>query len=189
MEKSAYSRIYRIIHWAIAITFLLLLVTIFLRSTWMNKNSMASIIDTFLSGVDVKLSQQQLVVLAKQIREPMWIWHLYFGYMLVGLFTIRFSLPLIGEMKFQNPLTKSLTVKERFKKWTYIIFYLCVVISLITGLFIEFGAPSLRHAMEEVHVLSLYYLIPFIVIHFAGIFLAESTDQKGIVSRMISGKK
>ena len=52
MENLKYSKIYRIIHWAIAVSFLLLLVTIFLRLTWMNKNNVAAIIQDYLSGTD-----------------------------------------------------------------------------------------------------------------------------------------
>ena len=189
MDTTNYSRIYRIIHWAVAVTFLLLLVTIFLRLTWMNKNNMADIIQNYLSGTDQSLSREQLIVLAKQIRKPMWDWHIYLGYVLVGLFSIRFMLPLFGRMKFQNPMVKELTTKEKFQKWTYIIFYLCVVISLITGLLIVWGPSDWKKSLEEVHVLGIYYLGAFILIHVMGVLFAEFTDQKGIISKIVGGGK
>jgi cytochrome b561 len=189
MEKIKYSKIYRMIHWAIAVSFLLLLITIFLRLTWMNKYNMAAIIQDYLSGTDQVLSQDQLIDLAKKIRQPMWSWHIYLGYVLTGLFSLRFILPLFGHMKFQNPFAKTISLKEKFQKWTYIIFYLCVVISLVTGLIIEFGPKELKKTMEEIHILGIYYLIGFIVIHLAGILIAEFTDQKGIISRIVSGSK
>lgn len=171
-----------------AISFILLLITIFLRLTWMNKNSMAGIIETYLTETGQNLSQEQLIVLAKQIRAPMWEWHIYIGYFLVGLFFIRFLLPFFGKMKISNPLDKRLKGKEKFQKWTYIIFYVFVVISLVTGLIIELGPKDLKKPMEEIHILSIYYLVPFIVIHLAGVLFAECTDQKGIVSRIVSGE-
>lgn len=189
MKKTNYSKIYRIIHWAIAISFLLLLITIFLRLTWMNKYNVAAIIQDYLSGTDQILSQEQLIILAKKIREPMWNWHIYIGYVLVGLFSIRFLLPAFGYMKIQNPFGKNLTTKMKLQKWTYIIFYVCVIISLITGLFIEFGPKELKDLMEEIHVLGIYYLIAFIVMHLAGVLIAEFTDQKGIISRIVSGSR
>jgi cytochrome b561 len=189
MEKTHYSKIYRILHWAIAITFILLLITIFLRLTWMNKNNVAAIIQDFLKDTDQTLSQDQLIDLAKKIRKPMWIWHIYLGYVLTALFSLRFILPFFGQMKFQNPFAKNLTLKEKFQKWVYIIFYLCVVVSLVTGLVIEFGPKDLKHTMEEIHVLSIYYLIGFIVIHLGGVLMAEFTNQKGIISRIVSGSK
>ena len=189
MEKTKYSTIYRIIHWAIAASFLLLLITIFLRLTWMNKNNMAAIMQDYLSGTDQVLSQEQLIDLAKKIRQPMWNWHIYIGYVLVGLYSIRFILPAFGQMKIQNPFGKDQSTKMKFQKWTYIIFYFCVIVSLVTGLIIELGPKEYKKSMEEIHVLSIYYLIAFIGIHLVGVLIAEFTDQKGIISSIVSGTK
>ena len=171
--KPTYSKIYRILHWSIAITFTLMLITIFLRLTWMNKFNVAEIIGNYLNKNDVVLSQDQLIVLAKQIRQPMWDWHIYLGYVLSGLFLIRFTLPFFGEMKFQNPLDKNATTKEKFQKWIYIIFYVCVIISLITGLIIKFGPKEFKKSMESIHELSIYYLVAFIVLHLVGVLISE----------------
>src|SRR5690606_30047101 len=119
----------------------------------------------------------------------MWDWHIYLGYTLVGLFCIRCILPFLGEMKFQNPFDKKLSSKEKFQNWTYIIFYLGIVVSLTTGLVIELGPSHLKKPMEAIHVLSIYYLSPFIVLHIGGILWAELTDQQGIISRIVSGMK
>ena len=116
-------------------------------------------------------------------------WHTYMGCVLIGLFSLRFLLPLLGYMKFQNPFVKNLSLKEKFQKWTYIIFYFCVAISLVTGLIIEYGPKELKASMEEIHVLGIYYLVGFIVIHLAGVLIAEFTNQKGIISRIVSGSK
>ncbi|WP_072349348.1 cytochrome b/b6 domain-containing protein [Flavobacteriaceae bacterium A100] len=187
MEKLKYSKIYRIVHWAIAVSFLLLLITIFLRLTWLNKYNVAAIIENYLISTQQSLSQEELIVLAKKIRQPMWDWHIYLGYVLVGLFSIRFILPAFGHMKIQNPLSKNLSTKKKIQKWTYIIFYVCVVISLITGLIIELGPKEWKKPMEAIHELGIYYLIAFIIIHLVGVILAEFTDQKGIISRIVSG--
>lgn len=187
MNKN-YSSIYRIMHWLIAISFILLMLTIFLRLTWMNKFNMADIMEGFLKEKDIDLSRDELITLAKKIRSPMWQWHIYFGYVLVGLFALRFLLPAFGEMKFQSPFNKELTLKQKFQRWTYIVFYIGVIVSLITGLFIKFGPKDYKHTMEEIHELSLYYLVPYIVLHLSGVLLAEFTDDKGIISRIISGK-
>ncbi len=186
MEKSKYSNVYRIIHWAIAISFLLLLFTIFLRLTWLNKYNVTAIIQGYLSSTDQVLSQEQLIDLAKKIRQPMWNWHIYIGYVLVGLFSIRFILPAFGHMKIQNPFGKNLSTKMKFQKWIYIIFYVCVIVSLSTGLIIALGPEEFKKPMEEIHVLGIYYLIAFIAIHWAGVLIAEFTDQKGIISRIVS---
>lgn len=187
MKNREYSAIYRIMHWSIAICMTLLLVTIFLRLTWMNKNNVALIIQDYLATTDQKLTQDQLITLAKKIRKPMWDWHIYIGYALVGLYSIRIALPFFGQMKFSNPFNKDLIIKEKFQYWTYLIFYVCVVISLITGLIIVLGPKNLKEPMEEIHVLSIYYLLAFIVIHLSGVFFSELTTQQGLISRIVSG--
>src|SRR5690554_3876162 len=116
MEMTKYSKTYRIMHWAIAITFVLLLITIFLRLTWMNKYNVAAIIQNYLIDTGQVLTEDQLIVLAKKIRQPMWDWHIYFGYLLTGLFSLRLMLPFFGKMKLQNPLVKNLSMKEKFQR-------------------------------------------------------------------------
>ena len=189
MKSKNYSRIYRVLHWAIAISFTLLLITIFLRLTWMNKNNVAEIIGDFLKNTDQHLSQEDLITLAKKIRKPMWDWHIYMGYVLTGLFFIRFTIPIFGYMKFQNPAVKELSAKQKFQRWIYIVFYVGVVVSLVTGLIIDFGPKAYKKDMEFIHEKSLLYLIPFIVLHLVGILYAEFTSEKGLISKMISGSK
>ena len=188
MNSTNYSKIYRLLHWSIAISIILLLITIFLRSTWMNKNNMAEIIQNYLSNEGISINEKQSITLAKQIREPMWAWHIYIGYVITALIGIRFIVPFFGMMKIQNPLEKNLTMKVRFQKWTYIIFYIGITMSLITGLIMMFGPDELAGKAEKKHVLALYYLIPFILVHIAGVFIAEYTNQKGIIYRIIRGK-
>ncbi|CAG0949628.1 MAG: cytochrome b/b6 domain-containing protein [Bacteroidetes bacterium] len=187
MENKIYSKVYRIVHWLIALSMLFLLLTVFLRLGWMNKVHIADIIKQYLSTTKQTLSDEQLMVLAKQIRKPMWDWHIYMGYVLVGLYVIRLLLPIFDEMKFRNPFNKELSLKVKFQYAVYLLFYLCVAVSLITGLVIELGSKELKEPMEEIHALSIYYLLAFIVIHFAGVLMAEFTNQKGIISKMVSG--
>ncbi len=167
-----HSTINRVLHGAIALTLTLIIGTIFLRMTWLDKNNVADIIQGYLSTTDQSLSRDQAVVLAKQIRQPMWDWHWYLGYFLTGLLAIRFSLSLFGKMEFPHPFRKHLPLSKKFQAWVYFIFYICVSISLITGLILEFGSGDFIKPIKVVHKLSLYYLIPFIVIHLGGVLAA-----------------
>ena len=76
-----------------------------------------------------------------------------------------------------------------FQYILYFIFYVCVAISLITGLIIELGPKTLKKSMEAIHELSIYYLLAFIVLHFGGVLYAEFTTSKGIISKIVSGNK
>lgn len=189
MQTRNYSKTYRILHWLIAFAFLLLLITIFLRKTWMEKNHVAEIIQTFLKDNGyAALPQEEAISLAKKIRKPMWEWHIYLGYFLTGLYCIRLAVPFFGKMKFSSPFKEGLNTKTKFQFWVYLVFYTCTAVSLITGLIIEFGPKVYKKPMEEIHELSLYYLLSFMILHFAGILIAEFTSDKGLISRIISGR-
>lgn len=185
--KKSYSALYRVVHWLMALSFIALLFTIFLRLTWLNKYNIADIIGPYLVENDVELSQEQLIVLAKKIRKPMWQWHIYLGYFITALFIFRFSLPFFGEMKIQNPRKTEITTKEKIQRWTYIIFYVFVLISIVTGILIENGPKEYKKSLESIHNLGLYYVIPFMVIHLFNVFRMEFTSDKGIVSKIIGG--
>ncbi|MDO9594193.1 MAG: cytochrome b/b6 domain-containing protein, partial [Lutibacter sp.] len=68
-------------------------------------------------------------------------------------------------------------------------FYGCVVISLSTGLLIKFGPSTIKVLMQDIHVLSIYYLGGFIILHIGGVLWSEFTSQKGIISKIVSGNK
>ncbi len=190
METRNYSKVYRILHWLIAFSFILLLITIFLRKTWMEKNHVAEIIQAFLADKGYPaLPEDDAILLAKKIRKPMWDWHIYLGYILTGLYCIRLAVPFFGEMKFSSPFKAGLDMKTKFQFWVYLVFYVCTAVSLITGLIIEFGPKEYKKPMEEIHELSLYYLLGFMILHFGGVLIAELTSDKGLVSRIISGSK
>ena len=188
METRNYSKVYRILHWLIAFSFIFLLITIFLRKTWMEKNHVAEIIQAFLADKGYPaLPEDDAILLAKKIRKPMWDWHIYLGYVLTGLYCIRLAVPFFGEMKFSSPFKAGLDAKTKFQYWVYLIFYVCTAISLITGLIIELGPKEYKKPMEEIHELSLYYLLAFMILHFGGILIAELTSDRGLVSRIING--
>jgi cytochrome b561 len=182
-----YSKIFRLMHWLIAITFVLLLFTIFLRMTWLNKDNVGLIIENFLLEKNISLSHDEVIALAKKIRKPMWEWHIYFGYALTGLYLLRITLGLTKKMVFTNPTNSSFSIKEKFQYFVYIIFYVLSAVSLVTGLLIVHGPKELKPQLEEVHELSIYYLLAFMCIHIGGVLFAEITTSPGIVSKIIRG--
>jgi Ni/Fe-hydrogenase 1 B-type cytochrome subunit len=75
-------------------------------------------------------------------------------------------------------------------KALYITFYTLLGIMAITGLCMAFedDIPALKiHALREIHSFCMYLIITFIIVHLAGVFLAERKESKGIVSDMING--
>ena len=64
---------------------------------------------------------------------------------------------------------------------------------VVTGLSLAFDddVPALRsihHPVKSVHGFCMYLILAFIIVHIAGVFLAErKKNGKGIVSDMING--
>jgi cytochrome b561 len=182
--KTSYSLSDRILHWALALTILFMLLTVFLRLNWMEKNHVAAILIDKLSALDVEITKDQAIKIAKQIRKPMFDWHITIGYVVTGIFVLRMIFHIKNKRSF-NPITK----REKFQLWVYRIFYVLLAATLITGLIIEFGPKCIKKSIVAIHKLTLYYMVTFLILHFSGILLAEIGSKKGIVSKMIGGDK
>ena len=189
MKKENYTLALRVLHWSIALTMLFLLITIFLRLNWMNKHHMADILTQELSKVDMNLDQDQAIVIAKAIRKPMWNWHVYAGYLLSGLFILKMILFSVQGAVFRSPFSKESTTKEKFQSWVYILFYVLLSVSLVTGLLIVLGPKEYKHDIETIHKPAIYWLMAYVVLHFGGLLMGELSSDKGMVSKMIHGGK
>ncbi|MEO9257635.1 MAG: cytochrome b/b6 domain-containing protein [Crocinitomicaceae bacterium] len=186
MNAKYYPLAQRLLHWAIAFCILFMLFTVFLRLNWMNKNEVAGIIDDGLKGINANVAHDDTVKIAKSIRKPMWNWHVYIGYTLIGLFFLRMILFTVVKGTLKNEeLDKSF--KEKARVWVYRVFYLLLGGILLTGFLIENGPDSIHENVEKIHANALYIILAFITLHFFGVLIAELTNQKGIVSRMING--
>lgn len=189
MREKRFNLASRLIHWAIAFTFLYIMLTVLLRMGWMNKDGMGTIIHDNLAEQNVTINQDDAALIAKKVRKPMWSTHTIAGYVLVGLFVLRIILTWVQGMGFANPLKAGVTLYHKFKAWVYIVFYLMLGTSLFTGLMMEFGPESLEHTMEDIHVLSLYYSVAFILLHTVGVLMADAGKERGIISKIISGDR
>jgi len=154
----------------------------------MNKNNMAEIISNSLISIEVHVSEADAIKIAKNIRKPMWNWHIYAGYTLIGLYILRLLYMAFAGAAFKSPFSKESTLREKFESWVYIVFYTFIGISLVTGFLIVNGSKDSKAFLESIHVLSIYYVLSFIALHLGGVLFAELGSQKGIVSRMIHGK-
>jgi cytochrome b561 len=151
----------------------------------MDKEVMGEIIANKLSGMDTKISEDDAIKVAKGIRSNMWQWHVYVGYVLIGLFALRMI--LFGAIKNTLRHPEETSIKNTLRIWIYRLFYFLLAGVLLTGFLIENGPKSMHKSMEDVHEMSLYVILGFIFLHFTGFLLAEFTDKKGIVSAMING--
>lgn len=182
--RQKFTPLHRILHWVMAFAMPILFITGFLRMYWMNKNKIVAIIQNKTSAIP----KEQMSDIAVAIRTPMWQWHDVFAHVMVISFLIRIIYMLIKGIRFPNPFKKGQPLKERLQGFTYVYFYLFVFISATTGICIRQGFfTQWEDTIEAVHKWGLYWFPIFILLHFAGIVIAEFTNKKDITSRMIGG--
>ena len=192
----------RLWHWLSAVVISGSLLTVLANSTITNERSNAEVIQKSFAEKNVSVSQDQARAAAHEISDRVWELHTYFGYVLIALFIFRLALEfthradqkLIRKLKFAyaqlNGANRKEAKHEVVVKALYIAFYTLLGIMAVTGLCMAFedDVPALKiHALREIHSFCMYLIIAFIIVHLAGVFLAERKDSKGIVSDMING--
>ncbi|MNQ85340.1 hypothetical protein D3C85_1005000 [compost metagenome] len=152
------------------------------------------------------MSDKQAGAVIHGLEDQVWSIHIYFGYALAALFLFRiiaeFFLPS-GQKLFPKLKTayrayfilkeeREAAKHELVVKGLYLIFYLLLLIMVITGLLLAFEdyvglSGSINHSIKECHAFCMYLILAFIVLHLVGVLLAEKKDGKGIISDMING--
>lgn len=189
LQEKKFNRVHRILHWTIAATILFLILTILLRSGWMNKSHIAAIVQKNLSKSGYTISDKDAAEIGKEVRNSMWQWHIIAGYVLIGLYILRIIVLLKQGFAYKNPLSPGLNTKEKFRSWLYLIFYVLLTLTLITGFMIVNGPKSLEGPMKFIHTKALYYVVVFIILHIGGVLIADAGEERGLISKMVSGDK
>ena len=201
-HQKKYSSGLRLWHWLSAMIISGSLLTVLADSTITNGHTNAGVIQKSFAEKNVTISQDQARSAAHEIGDRVWQLHTYFGYVLIALFIFRLALEfshradqkLIRKLKSAYAQLKGEPNKQAkhdlVVKFLYLIFYMLLGIMAITGLCMAFedDVPALKiHALREIHSFCMYLIIAFIIVHLAGVFLAERNNAKGIVSDMING--
>ncbi len=201
-----YSSPLRLWHWLNAVVISGSLITVLINATILDDKPTANFLKANFKDAGAQLTDDQTKTVAHALSDSVWGIHVYFGYALVTLLVFRLILEFfqLADQKFIRTLKNAYhsynTIKQQRElarhemvvKTIYALFYVLLIIMAVTGLFLafeDFFAPYkfIRHSVKEVHGFCMYIILGFIVIHLAGVFLAERKDSKGIVSDMING--
>ncbi|WP_426671087.1 cytochrome b/b6 domain-containing protein [Mucilaginibacter sp. McL0603] len=206
-QKKKYSSPLRLWHWLSAIVITGSLLTVLANSTITNNRKNAAIIKTELLNNKIAVNSDQARSAAHEISDKVWELHTYFGYILAALLLFRLIVEILQPAdqklipKIKSAYSNYLVIKQHRElarqefvvKTLYAVFYLLLMIMVVTGLCLAFednvAALKKIHAIKEIHGFCMYLIIAFIVVHLAGVFLAERKDSPGIVSDMINGGK
>lgn len=204
-QTKKYAASTRFWHW---INFVIIsgsLLTVLINSTLFDRTQ-RSFVKGELMNTGASVSDKQAGAVIHGLEDQVWSIHIYFGYVLAALFLFRliaeFFLPPAQRLlpKFKKAYqTYFILKKEReaakhelVVKGLYLIFYLLLLIMVVTGLLLAFEdytgiSENINHSIKEFHGFCMYLILGFVVLHLAGVFLAERKDGKGIVSDMING--
>ncbi|MDO7853581.1 cytochrome b/b6 domain-containing protein [Hymenobacter convexus] len=190
-------------HWANATLISLQLMTILFQKVIVRAKTAVPELQS--SGKEVSVPQAR--ELAHIISERIWAWHIYFGWTIIALWVFRLGLQLTGpsELRFSArlmeilrryrlapPAEKGKAGKILFAKTTYALFYLFITIMVCTGLILVFEDVSwlkgIHHTAEEIHNVTMFLIIGFILIHVVGVVWAEISEDHGLISRMVGGE-
>jgi len=185
MKLRSFNATHRLLHWSISLCFILLLGTALLHITWFGRDNLAKIIQENLLLWGDQVTPGDANILAKCIAQPMWNWHFYAGDALIGLYILRLVHFAFYGMLFPNPFMKNTTLNKKVQGFTYIIFYMLLGITILTGSLMMWGPTKWRWISQIIHYQSHYYAIAFILMHFGGIIVSEFYFEKGVVSKML----
>jgi Ni/Fe-hydrogenase 1 B-type cytochrome subunit len=198
----------RIWHW---LTFLFItgsIVTVLLVSTLFSQRDNIKLVQDQLQGKGVIVNEDQAFSVTREYEDKLWGVHKLIGYGLAFLFlgriVIEFTQP--KEERIQNRLKKAKELRAKNDankadythylrvKMSYSIFFLLLFCMVLTGLGMAFGrdlgfSREIFGGLKNIHAFIQYLMYAFIIIHLAGVIIAENGKIKGLVSGMINGNR
>jgi Ni/Fe-hydrogenase 1 B-type cytochrome subunit len=203
-----YSVPMRIWHWVNAALVSGQLLTILFQKVIVNAKAAVPEFQQAMTKGGSTLTEQQGRAVAHVISERIWQWHIWLGVALAVfwlLWTVmqaldpagrRFGARLLAaarRYKLAAPAEHADARHVLLAKLTYAAFYLFITIMVVTGLALIFADDvpflhRLEHTAEEIHNVTMYLIIGYIVLHVVGVVWADIYDDRGLISRMVSGE-
>lgn len=202
-----YSLGLRLWHWTFFILISATIITVLLASTLFRTRNNITLVQQQLQEKNLIASPDQARAVAHAINDKLWDLHTWIGY-LIGLFLLgRFILEIAqpGEEKLRTKIRKAIGFKalsaEQRKgrqhylrvKGGYLVFYGLILVMAVTGIGLAFEQVplfrDLHRPAKQIHSFTQYLIYGYILLHLAGVILADAGSYPGLVSGMIHGKK
>lgn len=190
----------RIWHWANSGLVMAQLLTILFLSVIVRTKTLAPEFSKALAEKGVQMSPADLRGLSRIVSHRIWDWHIWLGLALAVVLAYR-VLVSFRQRGGQRTAAKLARLKARvaqgdptvglgvWVRYSYRFFYLVLAVMVVTGLVLVFEDyfRSIEHTAKEVHNVSMYIVLAFVVLHILSVFRAEVTHEPGITSDMIHG--
>ncbi|MCA8832715.1 cytochrome b/b6 domain-containing protein [Hymenobacter pini] len=190
----------RIWHWSSSGLILFQLLTILFLFVVLKVRELAPEFSKVLAEKGVTMAPDQLRGLTRIVAHRIWDWHIWVGLAISIMLAYRVLVSFrqrggqrtaakIAHLKAQAAQGDAAAKKGVLIRYSYRVFYVVLAVMVLTGLVLVFEDyfRSIEHLCKEIHEVSMYAVIAFVVAHIFGVFRAEVTDAPGIVSGMING--
>jgi Ni/Fe-hydrogenase 1 B-type cytochrome subunit len=175
-----FSSSFRLWHWLTAFSMIGIIITVVLRKTVMHKEQIGSIVQIKLAELGTVITDEQAVMIGKAVRSPMWDWHIYLGITIAVLLIWRLAMVVKNGFGFDdNP-----QMQKVYRLYQAV--YVLLLASSISGLVLYYKlAGESKELVEGIHENVGYAIFVFVVVHIIGVIIAERSEMKGLISRMI----
>jgi Ni/Fe-hydrogenase 1 B-type cytochrome subunit len=202
-----HSRAMRVWHWSLFLFVSASFVTVLLGSTVFRTRNTVGMVRDELQAKGAAVSPEQARAVAHAYSDKLWDLHKWLGYGISLLVFARIIIELTGPRpeRLGVQLKKALRLKPADRqtkmevqqfiqvKRIYVVFYGALLLMALTGLGLAFeDVPLLRtwhSAIKQLHGFLQWVIYGFVLIHLAGVILADLGESKGVVSRMIHGRE
>jgi Ni/Fe-hydrogenase 1 B-type cytochrome subunit len=198
----------RIWHW---LTFLIIsgsIITVLINSTLTNQRENVPMVQEQLKSKDIVVNEDQAFAVTREYEDKFWGIHKILGYCLAFLLISRviIEITMPGDEKIKIRIGKAMGLYRKkdddwkeyrhylIVKFSYLLFYFLVICMAITGLCMAFGRDlgiprEMGRTLREIHSFGQYLIYAFVIVHLCGVIVADTTNNKGLVSGMINGNK
>jgi cytochrome b561 len=188
---NVYSIKFRVWHWLNALIISALILTVWLRESFLSYKTNAPLLLSKLSEMGVTITQEQSVTLAKALRAELWQWHIYLGYALIAMILFRVFLVFKDNSEKVSFMKKSL--HKKVVTLSYLLFFVALFAISASGMVLTFHDTlsideEKLHDIKEVHESLYFFIMAFVGLHLLGLIVAENRGENGIISTMFHGK-
>ncbi len=185
-----YSSKFRIWHWLFAFSILGVSVTVLLRETYLNSYDMADSLKEEILSLGVNLELEQARDISHILTGGFWDWHIYFGYAFAFFLLVRIG--MLIKNGFDYP--KDTSIHKKLVYSSYKFLYLILFVLASCGIVLHLGElnsidEDSLWIFEEIHGIFGYIIMIFIPLHIIGVVVSDIKEDKGLISRIISGSK
>ncbi|MBN2826057.1 MAG: cytochrome b/b6 domain-containing protein [Campylobacterales bacterium] len=183
-----YSIMLRIWHWLNALAVFVLVATALLRKTFLSVDETAGIIIQSAKEYHFTISNEIAKTAAKAIYEPMWEWHILFGYFLVFLLVFRVFIFVKEGVSY----VETDTLYKKLTTITYTIFYSLTFFMVLSGLVLSQNAHLeasnlLLHDIKNLHNTTAWFFIFFLPLHIMHVIINNALNKNRTISKMVTG--